>query len=322
MASTKTYLLALLLYLGGGMTLLNGQNYLELNDYFEQQKVQVQTVLDGLDSNQYLQVKELVLFEDFVILELQLNASQDSAQAVWDNLKTSFAQSNPLDLEQWLFIKTAQTFALPYPHLRIRVSNRVDGLDLARLDGRIEFEETEQVIKAKFATRTIVKDSLHLESFALQEQFACLFEQELDEKQLRQEKHQIYRHLRDQAKAYFEGCPGSPEFLERLGDPLVFEVSNVKGEVVPLGNSFLGQMTNPHEQLYFILTLQIDEQKQSISCTIELDAKYGSGLFFLKPSVVSSYIDMAPRYAKDLEKYIRLKFQPRLQQWLRNEASK
>jgi len=289
------------------------QDYKKHKQYFNGQKELCQKIIEPLE---YLKVDRILVYKSLISLELILNTSQDSSTFVWENLKSSFSKTNPISLEKWIFIKMAYTIDVPYEHLKIRIYNESEDGD-SNVDGRILFEKG-QIKTEGFSSLTKVEETLELKNFDIN----SLFFKTLDSIPIKlsegQKKHKLYQKIKEKAEQYFTSQPGAVEFKSPYAEPLVFNVKNIKNEVVPANASWLS-VPNPYERLNFIISLNIDEEDQTLSCEIELDGKYGSGLWIFRPTRTSHYIEMEPKYIRDLENYIKFEFQPLLYYWLTND---
>ena len=290
---------------------MQAQDYTSLSNYFHSKKETYQSWLQEVELQQYLKVVRLHVYEDALILELNINTlAQDSSVAIWNRLKLDFMENNPISLEKRLFLKMAHTFDVAYEDISIRVRSETTGGEIPAVDGRIKYNEETGAIETKnFLFRSEVTDTLTLEKFRVNQQFVILDSIALDKTTAKKNKYEIYGRIRDRAREYFESKPGAEhKFRAGIEDPLTFEVKNIKEEVIS------AKWVNPHELLYFTITVSQDEENLLFDCII--DGKYGSGLFFLTPTDAANYAEMFPKYQKELKNYLQLTFKPLLFEWL------
>ncbi len=288
------------------------QNYSDLSSYFESKKKSYQLWLNEIGLGEILKVGKLDVYEDFVILQLNLNASsRDSSEAIWSQLREEYLTQHPIHLEDRLFLKLAHTFDVPYEDASIRVlSNNTNG-KIPALDGRVRFDqETQKIVVEGFAFRSKVEGTLEVPKFRISEQFTVIEGNSNEKQNFEKKKYEVYDKIRSRASVYYKSKPGKVEFRPGIEDPLTFVVKNIKEEVVP------AKTLNPYEMLYFTITFSEDENNVYLNCII--DGKYGSGLFFLTPTGVKNYLEMFPKYKKELEEYLEFTFKSLLYKWLFN----
>lgn len=265
--------------------------------FFLEQEKNYQSWLNATGLGKSFSSKGLYILENSIVLQLEfLSAPEDTAIWALKRLRSDYLLQSGFPLEEELFYRMVSLLEITPPQAIIQIRNTPGTDGLPAIDFRIEYDLIEQRVGTKGFLRSTVKDSVFIPAFALSTSYNQS-NKWIDVNTVSDNRrYAISQKIAAKFSEYFAQKTERRFIIPRCRNPVMCEVMNVKGEVVPPG--FFG-ITDPYERLVFTIDVQPEKNGLRIFCTV--DGKYGSGLF--RPRTVQGFRDMFPEYHAELSRY-------------------
>jgi len=278
--------------------------------FFYEQERNYQSWLNEVGLGGTLSTDGVQIYDNQIVLHLKLQASsEDTAYWLFQRLVGDFGNNSAFSLEQTLLYRMINTMELRPPEALVILRNHTEYGQLPSIDYRIFYDSITNTVVMKGSLRSIIRDSILLPAFILDTKMNQQKQLKTSHDFVDADLYKLMQKLGEKFVEHFSGKT-DPRFIVRLcRNPLIYEVMNTKGEVVPTGYF---SILDPNERLVF--TVEVRPEKKGLQIVCMIDGKYGSGLF--RPRTVKAYRDMVPEYAGELARYSQYFTQILLPEWI------
>lgn len=304
----KFFMSLLLIFGAASMAFAQLEDLTKDTPFFKEQMVKYQQWLDHTGLGKTLQVYDIEVKPDRLSLYLAFPYNNlDSIMSSWTQIKAAFEKAHPTTLEQQLFYKTLHFMEVRQSMADVQIYDtydlRKEPLFLRAVyfeDGQVQVEKSDprSEVRQFFISNSSIRKSKKASSSQVGKDF---------------EESELFNAIFDFAKKYYadKGVDGNRPLVQILENEniLRFEVTDLRREVlVDETNPLLCSLLQPlgldcdwvkREWLTFNVTQQ--PQNNGVQITIEIDGKYGSGLF--KKVRRGGYISMEIEFDDYLKRY-------------------
>jgi len=278
--------------------------------FFYEQERNYQSWLNDVGLGEALSTDGIQIYHNKIALHLKLQTSSaDTAYWLFQRIVKDFGDSSPFSMEQTLLYRMISIMEIRPPEALIILRNRTEYGQLPSIDYRIFYDPATNIVVMKGTLRSIIRDSILLPAFILNTKINQQKQLNTVHDFTNSKLYKLKQKLGEKFVEHFSGKT-EPRFVVKLcQNPLICEVMNVKGEVVPTGYF---NILDPNERLVF--TVEVRSERKGLHIVCMIDGKYGSGLF--RPRTVKAYRDMVPEYAGELARYSQQFTQILLPEWI------